>query len=257
MKVDPRERFGDRVADYVRFRPSYPIEIVRVLEREAGISAKKTKTERTRVCDLGSGTGISCELFLREGYAVLGVEPNAAMREASRALEDRYPRFTLVDGTAEQTTLEDQSCDLVIAAQAFHWFDRDRTRAEVRRVLAPGGLCALLWNERRVDTPFLRAYEDALLSRSADYARVRHENVTPAEIARFFGREPASRVAPNHQDFDRAGLIGRAMSSSYVPKEGPDHDALVRELERMFDEHNERGVVRFAYDTRLFFGPVV
>ena len=76
----PTERFSDRVDEYVRYRPYYPIEVVRTLEREAGIRSGKT-----RIVDLGCGTGISAELFLREGYSVVGVEPNSPMRAAAEA----------------------------------------------------------------------------------------------------------------------------------------------------------------------------
>lgn len=249
---DPAERFSDRVADYVRFRPGYPEEIVRILERSARIDAGKT-----RVADIGAGTGISADLFLRAGYAVTAVEPNDAMRAAAEALLAHHARFRSVAGTAEATTLDSRSVDLAIAAQAFHWFDRARAKTELVRILAPGGIVALVWNARRVDTPFLREYEDALLRLGIDYAKVRHQNTADADIRAFFGGACSHESVPNHQDFDREGLVGRALSSSYVPKKGqPDHDELMRELDRIFRAHEEGGVVRFAYDTQLWFGPL-
>jgi SAM-dependent methyltransferase len=249
--MEMKERFGDRVADYVKWRPGYPVEIVRILEREAGISPA-----RTPVVDLGSGTGISAELFLREGYAVVGVEPSAPMREASERLLAGYTEFTAVDGTAEHTTLKDACCGLVVAAQSFHWFDRTKARAEIARILAPGGVAALVWNARRIDTPFLRAYEDALLRFGIDYAKVCHRGVGEDAIADFFRGRYVQRVAPNHQDFDLEGVIGRTMSSVYVPKEGPNHDALMKEIARIFDAFQQNGKVRFTYDCKVWFGPL-
>jgi SAM-dependent methyltransferase len=249
---EPTSRFSDRVADYVRFRPGYPEEIVRILERAAGI-----RPETTRVADIGAGTGISAELFLRAGYAVTAVEPNDAMRAAAETLLAQHARFRSVAGTAEATTLDAGSVDLAIAAQAFHWFDRAQTNAELVRILAPGGLVALVWNDRRVDTPFLREYEDALLRLGFDYANVRHQNIADADLRAWFGAACTHESVPNHQDFDREGLIGRALSSSYVPKKGqPNHDELMGELDRIFRAYEKDGVVRFVYDTELWFGPL-
>jgi SAM-dependent methyltransferase len=248
----PTARFSDRVADYVRWRPSYPIEVVRTLEREAHVAPSKT-----RVVDLGCGTGISSALFLREGYAVTGVEPNQEMRAAGEELLASHPAFRVVPGTAEATGLPDASCDLVIAAQAFHWFDESACRAEVARILVPDGIVALFWNDRRTDvTPFLREYEEILLRFGTDYRKVVHRNVSDDDIAAFFGSAGCERrVFANHQDFDRVGLLGRALSSSYVPREGlPGHPEIMAALGAAFDHHARDGRVRFEYDTRLYFG---
>jgi len=248
--METTKRFGDRVADYAKYRPRYPIEIVRILEREAHISPRQT-----RVCDVGSGTGISSELFLREGYSVVGVEPNAPMREESSRSLAKYAGFRVVDGTAEATTLASSSFDLVIAAQAFHWFDHARARAEFARILSPHGICAIFWNERRMDSEFLRAYEDALMRFGTDYEEVRHRGKRSIanEIENFFASF-TFRSIPNHQDFDRDGLLGRARSSSYVAKSGEKYESLMTELKRLFDAHEKNGCVRFDYDTTLWFG---
>lgn len=248
----PTERFGDRVDDYVRFRPSYPPEVVRTLESELSIDP-----DRTRIVDLGCGTGISSQLFLDRGYRVVGVEPNFPMRKAAARRLGNRPRFQIVDGTAEDTGLPDASFELALAAQAFHWFDRTAVRKEIERILVRAGAVALLWNERKVDvSPFLRAYEGILLKHGTDYRQIDHRYVTNEEIDAFFG--PAGcelRIFPNHQDFDLEGLIGRARSSSYVP--GPDHPrfyAVVEALTAAFAEHASDGRVRFEYDTKLYFG---
>jgi SAM-dependent methyltransferase len=249
----PTERFSDRVDDYVRYRPGYPDEVVPVLERELGIRAGAT-----RVVDIGSGTGISAELFVRRGYTVIGVEPNEAMRAASTKRFAGQPLFRTIAGSAEATTLPDGSADLVVAAQAFHWFDRARARPEIARILAPGGALALVWNDRHTSTtPFLRGYEDALRSWSIDYAKVNHQNLSPDEVTAFFGPGGCLvRTFEHHQDFDWEGLLGRAMSSSYVPLPGqPGHGELVARLRDLFDAHATNGLIRFEYDTKLYFGP--
>jgi len=249
---EPTQRFSDRVDAYVRFRPGYPSNVVRTLERDLGIHPGTT-----RIVDIGTGTGISAELFLRDGYDVVGVEPNEAMRAAAQKRFAGEPRFRILPGSAEATTLPDASADLVLAAQAFHWFDRARARTEIARILARGGALALVWNDRHTDTTaFLRGYEDALRSWSIDYAKVNHQNLSDADVASFFGPSGCTvRTFPYHQDFDWEGLLGRAMSSSYVPLAGqPGHDEMVRGLRDLFERDSAEGRVRFEYDTKLYFG---
>src|ERR1700744_1650569 len=152
--TDSTQRFTDRVADYVKYRPSYPRDVVSFLHETCGVAPD------AQVADIGAGTGISARLFLDAGHPVIAVEPNLAMREAANAWLAPYENFRSVAGTAEATTLEDASVDLVIAAQAFHWFDPVATRREFARILRPQGHVALFWNSRLLDrSPFLAGYE--------------------------------------------------------------------------------------------------
>ena len=154
---DPTRRFSDRVDNYVRYRPSYPTAVLETLRSECDLSVA------TVVADIGSGTGILTRLFLENGNRVYGVEPNAEMRGAAEKLLRDFPGFESVAGTAEETGLAANSIDLVVAAQAFHWFDPDRAGMEFQRILRPGGWVALVWNERLVGaSPFLREYEELL-----------------------------------------------------------------------------------------------
>lgn len=250
--MDTTERFSDRVADYVRYRPTYPRSLVAALEARHGWEPAKTV-----LADVGSGTGISSRLFLERGYAVYGVEPNRDMRRAAERDLASFPRFVSVDGAAEQTTLATGSVDAVLAAQAFHWFDRARARAELERILRPSGVVVLLWNERRVEGPFLEAYEAVLRELATDYAEVDHRNAQQ-HVSDFFGAGGYETLSfPNEQRFDREGFLGRAFSSSYVPGEGhPAHEAMRAALERVFDAHARDGAVVFAYDAKAYFGPL-
>lgn len=247
---DPTTRFSDRVADYVRYRPGYPDEMVAALRDAVGLG------EGSAVADLGAGTGISSELFLRVGCTVHAVEPNDAMREAAVARLGENPRFRAHPGTAEATGLPAASVDLVVAGQAFHWFDVAAARREALRILVPGGQGALFWNSRRSDaTPFLRAYEALLRDFGTDYAQVTHRNVAERALAAFFGGPYESQIFANHQDFDAEGLRGRVLSSSYSPAPGhPRHIPMLAALADLFAAHEENGLVRFEYDTELFFG---
>jgi len=245
MSVDPTQRFSSRVEDYIRYRPSYPAEVIALLERECGLTAK------ARVADIGCGTGLLAERFLRLGCEVDGVEPNAEMRAAGQRLLADWPRFHSVAGRAEATTLADCSADLVSAAQAFHWFDPDAARSEFLRILKPRGWVALVWNERLCLPGFNAGYEDLVTRYGPE-----RPPVATGELDHFFGVH-GWRLArfPNQQHFDREGLRGRFLSSSYAPLPGAaKHEALLRELDRLFDEFQGADRVTLLYTTEVYIG---
>jgi SAM-dependent methyltransferase len=248
--ADPTRRFSSRVANYVKYRPSYPPAVVSWLAEACGL------TPAAPIADIGSGTGLLAELFLKNGNRVFGVEPNREMREAGERLLAGYASFISVDGAAEATTLDDHSVDFVTAGQAFHWFDRQRARAEFARILRPGGWVALVWNERRVATTFLGAYEQLLCSYSSDYATLNHRQVDQAAIAAFFRTGSFGlRSFENRQIFDYDGVKGRLLSSSYAPEAGdPRHQPMLDALATIFQAHQADGVVAFEYDTKVYYG---
>lgn len=250
--ADATTRFSNRVADYIRYRPGYPPELLQTLQSEAGLNPQSA------VADIGSGTGISSDIFLQSGCTVFGIEPNTEMRTAAEARFAGVTRFHSLSATAEATTLPDASVDFVVAGQAFHWFDRDLTRTEFARILRPGGCVALFWNSRRIDTTlFLQGYESLLNEFATDYQQINHSNIDRSILARFFEGPFTIRSFPNSQEFDYEGLQGRLLSSSYAPAQGdPRHEPMLKELQRLFHDYAAAGKVRFDYDTELYFGPL-
>lgn len=249
--MDSKQRFSDRVENYVRYRPGYPPAVLDHLQTVAGLSPGSV------VADVGSGTGISAQPFLDFGNTVYGVEPNPDMRAAAERLLATYPNFHSVDGTAEATGLADGSADLVVAGQAYHWFDPEQARREFRRILRTGGAVVLMWNARRLGTtPFLASYEKLLLTWGTDYQKIRHEGVTEDKIGAFYGPSGFTLATfTNEQRFDYAGLEGRLLSSSYAPAPGkPGHDEMLDELRRIFDAHQDGGRVTIEYDTQVYVG---
>ncbi|KRE86911.1 methyltransferase [Rhodanobacter sp. Soil772] len=244
-------RFGDRVDDYVRYRPDYPAALLDWLQREQGVDSG------WRVADVGAGTGISAKLFLDAGYRVTAVEPNAPMRAAAEHWLQAYAGFDAVDGGAGATGLPDASVDLVTVAQAFHWFDEDAARREFARILRPRGLAAIWWNSRRLaGTRFLEGYEALLLAYGTDYASVAERYADDAHMRAWFGAGFRGAARFEHaQQLDFEALRGRLMSSSYAPKAGhPQHEPMLRALRELFDSSAENGTVSFDYDTRIFAG---
>ncbi len=249
--MDPTQRFSDRVENYVKYRPPYPAAIVETLRADCQLSGDSV------VADVGSGTGILTELFLKSGARVFGVEPNREMRAAGERLLQGYARFTSIAATAEATTLPAHSVDLVAAGQAFHWFNRQQARQEFWRILKPQGWVVLVWNMRRTNaTPFLEAYEKLLQTYAIDYASVDHRLVTDEVIATFF--RPGIfklKVFESNQPQDFEGCQGGLLSASYTPRaDHPNYAPMLAELHRIFDAYQVNGMVSFEYDTKMYYG---
>ncbi|MBO0726334.1 MAG: class I SAM-dependent methyltransferase [Blastocatellia bacterium] len=249
---DSTTRFSSRVENYIKYRPGYPNEVIETLQNECGLAADSI------IADIGSGTGILTEVFLKNGNEVYGVEPNREMREAGAASLKDYPRFRSVAARAEETALPDHSVDFITAGQSFHWFDREQTRTEFARILKPQGWISLIWNERVITTaPFLVAYEQLLKDYSTDYEQVDVRRIIGDDMIRdFFGSDRFRlKQFPNAQVFDYDGVKGRLLSSSYAPEAGhPNHEPMLAELERIFLAYQDGGKVIFEYAAKMYYG---
>lgn len=245
MIPNPTERFTGRVESYRRFRPGYPGEVVETLRRECGLDAD------AHVADIAAGTGLLTEVLLAAGFAVTAVEPNEEMRAACVTLEVKNPKLRVVTGTAEATGLPNASVDLITVAQAMHWFDLEKTKAEFARILRPGGGCAVLYNNRRLSgDAFHDGYETLLREFGVDYMAVKGQHMGRRRLAEFFAPEPMQcAVFENAQGFDYEGLEGRILSSSYMPQPGqPRFEEMQAAARRLFAETQRDGAVTMVHD---------
>lgn len=245
----PKARFTKKVEDYVRYRPSYPAEMLSFLKDQE-------LKEGARIADVGAGTGILTRLLLEQGFHVDAVEPNEAMRVAmddSIPSEERYRSFP---GSAEATGLEAVSVDGITVAQAFHWFDPEKTRTEFKRILRPGSPVFLIWNSRQTEDPFNRAYEDLVSGFGTDYRVTRMYNFTDDEtLVAFYGSQPQKKSFKNLQVLDLDGLFGRLRSCSYIPApDSPEFPALEKAARELFERFEENGKVTLTYNAELFWG---
>ncbi len=243
--MNPLSRFSDRAGAYAKYRPSYPEEAI------ASILEGLGNPSQLVAADIGAGTGISSRLLAQRGVRVIAIEPNAQMREAAAP----HPLVEFREGTAEATNIPDASVDLVTCFQAFHWFDPEPTLREFHRILKPSGQLAVVWNNRDNDDEFTEDY-----TRLVKIASNNH----PAE-SRLISVDPllASPLFPNvqchtftyRQQLDLDGLIGRAQSVSYIPKEGEAYQQLISGFQELYDrKRDENGFVYMTYCTSVYLG---
>lgn len=251
MLHDPQERFTGRVDAYRRFRPGYPVEVVALLRRECGLEAD------TSVVDVAAGTGLLTEILLNAGFAVTAIEPNAEMRAVCSELERKYAKLRCAPGTAEATGLPDSAANLITVGQAMHWFDLERTRREFARILRPGGWCAVVYNDRRMGgDPFHDGYERLLREFGIDYAQVQRQHIEGERLREFFAPAEMRRAVFAHeQRFTLEGLMGRLLSSSYMPQPGhASYAGMQAAAERLFAENARDGLVRMEYECVVSYG---
>jgi SAM-dependent methyltransferase len=249
MQLSPTERFSSRAENYARYRPGYPAPAIALLQQRCGLGPG------TVVADVGSGTGLLTVSLLDAGAQVFAVEPNGPMRSAAEEWLGTRPGFQSVDGSAEATTLADRSIDLLVAAQAFHWFDVAAARREMLRILRPGRWAALVWNERppRVGR-FFHDYEDLMRRFAVDYDRIAASRADIVRMREFLGDDMDVATFPNSQSMDFDGLRGRLLSSSYAPDAThPNHAPLMHALREVFERHQRQGRIEFPYETLVYF----
>lgn len=245
-QMQPQTRFSNRAPDYARFRPSYPASAIAWI-----LAGLKTPTELI-AADIGAGTGISSRLLAERGLQVWAIEPNLAMQGVAQF----HPRVTFQTATAEQTDLPPASVDLVTCFQAFHWCDPHPALREFCRILRPSGRLALVWNERDRQDPFTAAYSQVIRQASGNHpAENRLQATNPLELLQNspLFHQVRQRTFVYRQELNLSGLIGRATSTSYLPREGPGFEQLVTcltELHQTWKDDQEK--VCLSYHTNIF-----
>jgi len=252
--INPTGRFSGLAETYARCRPSYPADAIDFIVALSGINKDSI------VVDIGCGTGISSRLFAERGFRVKGIEPNDDMRRKAET-EDNPPTLTYHKGTAENTTLDAASSDLIICAQAFHWFDPDKALSEFKRILKPGGWVALMWNERDENDEFTHMYGDLFRTvpetEQVEMPRGKAGNAL-LESTLFEDRQRDLFVFS--QVLDEDGLVGRAFSASYAPKENPLKARFEASLRTLFHAYAEQSqdpnqpgyTVKLHYATSIY-----
>lgn len=239
--TESAERFTGRVAEYERYRVRYPREMLSLLQTRCELRASD------RIADVGAGTGMLAELFLEHENAVVAIEPNAEMRAVCEQLRELFVRLTVVDATAEATTLADASVDFVTAGRAFHWFDPERALPEFRRVLRPRGWLVLAANGRsKGESEQAMELERILTVKGVDHrdvlSRYRMHEVAAAAFV------PGTLVQEQLHGEQRLSLeefLGQTQSYSSTPLPGDaKYEGMQRALRDYFARWQEGGVLR-------------
>lgn len=243
-------RFLGRAENYDRYRPRYAPELFDYLHRV--VSLKPTDA----VADIAAGTGIFTEQMAAWGNRIYVVEPNEQMMAMAKNRLLGKPHCIFSSGTAEASGLAEGSIRLILAAQAFHWFDPQQTKEEFLRIGVEGAYTGIVWNKRRTDSSFERGYEDILQKYGTDYLKVSHSAIGLQEINAFFSPPlPEYEVFPHTDWLTLEALRGRIASYSFMPEPtSPAFEDVESAISRLFELNQMGGVVSLSYDTKLHLG---
>jgi SAM-dependent methyltransferase len=248
MELDRRRArassFGAAAGLYDAARPTYPADAVAWAFETLGVG-------RWRVADIGAGTGIMTRVLVGLGLDVVAVEPDELMRERLMAIT---PEVEAVPGAAEDLPFDIGTLDAAIAAQSYHWFDRERAHAELGRAIRPGGVFAAIWNVRDESVPWV-----------SEYSRIVGGDRGPNELPADGGRDPEfgglftpveERIFHHESVQTPAGLIALMRSRSYYLTATPDRraalDSGIGELTERHPDLSGRSEFALPYVTRVF-----
>jgi len=231
----PYTAFAEVADAYERGRPGYPQEAVRWLVGD----------EPRDVVDLGAGTGKLTRSLVALGHRVIAIEPLDEMRAHLQAV---LPGVRALEGKAEAIPLPDAFADVVVSAQAFHWFDHDDALPDIARVVRPGGRIALVWNSRDDRDPWM-----ARLSAIIGNETIEESDVVPVLDASGLFARVETAVFAFEQVLERDGLLDLVLSRSYLAKLPQlEREPVLDAVGALYDETAQDGGVRLAYVTECF-----
>jgi ubiquinone/menaquinone biosynthesis C-methylase UbiE len=242
--AEPTERFTGLSTPYAQGRPDYPVETIRWCVGQLDAPPKL-------IVDVGCGTGISTRAFAALGHRVVGIDPNADMLTTASAQGSVEYRA----GTSTGTGLPDASADLIVAAQAFHWFEIPATLREFARIGTEHAVCAAFWNVRSMDSPFASGYEELLRRHSTEYEANDRALRTIARLREMLVAKVQEHVVRHGVRMDLNRLRALAMSSSYVKHGVSDIPAFIADLEMLFHANANGGEVEMRYTTAAIAWP--
>lgn len=244
------DRFNFRAENYDKFRPGYPHALLEYIYKHNKLN------ENSLVAELGAGTGIlSFELAKWPGELV-AIEPNDEMRSKAVETLKGLSNCKILNATAEKTTLSNNSVDLIICAQSFHWFNTGKAKVEFQRILKKNKKVAIIWNIRSAETDFEKAYEDFILKYAIDYIEVKRREFRGNNLDQFFKSDSYEEkvfIYDTYLTFQQ--LLGRTLSYSYMPN--LDHAILPEmsnDLEMLFNKYSNKEIISLSYKTKLFMG---
>ena len=216
--MDSTKLFYKKADIYDKFRPPYATELYEYIR-----SNVITNCDNFTMADIGSGTGMFCEPFLRDGVSVYCVEPNESMRLLAEKKFREIPNFHSIDGDYAITGLKNQSVDIITVAQAFHYFDIDTFRTECKRILKKTNTVVIIWNRkcnneleqerRKIAEQYCPLYleysknknfRDLMVKQffedTGNYSVLKFNNTIINNIDEFIGRTLSAYYAPSIND---------------------------------------------------------
>ncbi|MGE7217162.1 class I SAM-dependent methyltransferase [Priestia koreensis] len=240
-----KNEFKNKTKEYVKGRPTYPAEVLKVMS-QLGVNHDST------IADIGAGTGILTHMLGNLGCSVVAIEPSEQMVEECKVYCEDVHNIKIIKASAEETTLMDNSVDVITVAQAFHWFDKELCKPEFQRILKEDGYVVIVWNDMQLDSPLAKEYTQ-LLKKYTVKTTAAIAKFNPDEKKRqFFGQDYTKMYYDNWQTVSEEEFVAGALSLSYTPSElDSTYDEFVTDLRELFSNYQQDERVMFYYKTEV------
>lgn len=208
--------FRNKVSHYDLYRPEYPDGILRKIEKKFNIDLSTSY-----VAEFGSGTGKFTRHLSSSAKHVIAIEPEKEMIDYINVYRKPCSNVNLVCGTAEESTLPDDSVDFVFAAQAFHYFNINKATHEFQRILKPRGKVFLIWYFSNMDQKISSDIRTCFYNYKKNLQQVKRLSISMSDISSYFPNSLVihSDIGEISQVMNYDEFIGSMFSSSYAPQE--------------------------------------
>lgn len=232
--------YKGKAKQYERGRPSYPNEVADFITQNAEGAAT--------VADIGAGTGKFTKELASRFATVFAVEPDAEMRNTLSSWSGEVNNVRIIAGSAESTGLDDDSVDIVCAAQALHWFNITSFKKEILRVLRPSGKVFIIHNVPPSRTTNLRLNDNEGSEEIEELFAKRKE-----DRRKFFGDATRVTVFHNPITYSKLQYVQYFMSLSTIDTgDGAMKKLMIEKIERDFDRISKDGRITLHFDTEVY-----
>ena len=249
--MDTKTVYSTKAEKYAMYRWDYSSSAIEAIIERTQMSSI------SRIADLGAGTGILTRHFVTNTQKIYAIEPNFELRQILIRNLGVSPFIKIIEGSAEATNLPNNSVDIIMVAQAIHWFDPEPARREMIRILVDDGWLVLLRNYGTSTNSERDEAERCLMTEEfgADFTVV-NEHLKEKPVHYYFGNDDFHTfVFPFTFQQDWTGFIGSLTTASFMPDEDhPQYPKLETEARKIFDQYSNHGQWQVNGETELIIG---
>ena len=252
IEKDSKKFYYGKQEDYSKYRPTYSIELFELLSKEFDMNTKV-------IVELGAGTGIFSKIASIYCKQIYYVEPNIDMINKGKEYCKDCNNIVYVNKSAESTELPKKSIDIVFAVQSFHWFDKQKLKKEVCKILKDNGYFAIVWNDW-VDekNEFSKEYFKYISDWNTKLTGKTYQHKNIDDRKNFFKNgEYKTYTFIHSKKYTIDMLVGLSKSLSYAPKENSEYyKGFIEGIVSIFNKYKKDNEVHFDFHTEMFIGKV-
>lgn len=249
---DSKKFYYGKQEDYSKYRPTYPTELFDFLSLEYDMKNKV-------IVELGAGTGKFSKIASSYCNKIYYVEPNVDMINKGKEYCNECNNIVYINKSAEFTELPENSADIIFAVQSFHWFDKQKLKQEVSKILKPNGNFAIVWNDwEDENNKFSIDYFKYISSWNTKLTGKKYQHKNEDDRKNFFKNgEYKTYTFIHSKNYTLEMLIGLSKSLSYAPKENSEfYNEFIDGITSIFDKYKNDGVVCFDFHTEMYIGKI-